>query len=172
MLNVSAKVNVEVKADIPVIASAGPPIVGYHFLVTFFGIGPVPLIPNPIDIRFQSVSGIGVEFPLNGNGPAGTTARNLPNPPSFSSLVLTRGYILGSVYRKELEVLLLNDKLKFYPKQLQVMLFNADSAPVASWLFLDVVCTNWNINGIDANSDDFLIETMTFSYNKYIPITL
>jgi len=67
-----------------------PPPVNLAFMVPFYGIGAIP-IPNPLDIRFQKVSGIGIVFvgssqPVQEGSQHGHS-QSLPGRPTYPKLI-------------------------------------------------------------------------------------
>ena len=106
-------------------------ILGFRFGVFFFAGG---VIPNPLDIRFQKVSGLSAEVkttPLSEGGQNLYTHR-LPEKIDYKNLVLERGMVVGSPLNLEFNAVM--SLFKFYPSNALVTLFNAEQIPVAGWL--------------------------------------
>ena len=72
------------------------PTLSHRFGVFFLTGG---LIPNPIDLRFQRVSGISTEVQLEtiNEGGENLHAHRLPTRMSYNNLVLERGYIASAI---------------------------------------------------------------------------
>ena len=151
-----------------VIGNIAPPV-SFNFAVTFLGIWNTP-VPNPIDVRFQKVTGIEMTIANMDSRRIGGKQVRLPNFPEYTNLTLERGYLIGSPLRKELEFTF--ESLKFCPRNLLVIMMDFQSLPLASWLFFDAFPIKWKISDFDANQSNVLIETMELSYSRFQPLTL
>ena len=109
------------------------PILGMRFAVVFLTGG---AIPNPLDIRFQKVSGLSVEIdtePLvEGGNNTGTLA--LPKGVKHGNLVLERGMVIGSQLNLEFNATM--SLFKFATSNVLVTLLGGDKLPRAAWLFI------------------------------------
>lgn len=162
--------NMQVKTSPPGLTSGASPPISFHFLVIFYGIlgGTAP---NALDIRFQKVTGIELSITNMENRRMVGKQVRLPNFPEFTNLVLERGYVVGaSPLRKELEFTF--ESLEFCPRNVHVFLLDAQSLPVASWLFFDAFPVRWALSDLDANQSGVLIETMELSYSRFQSISL
>ena len=76
------------------ILNIDPPLT-HRFGVFFFAGG---IIPNPIDIRFQKVSGLSADISLDtiNEGGENLYSHRIPKKISYSNLVLERGMLIGS----------------------------------------------------------------------------
>ena len=157
-----------------------PPALAYSFVVFFypFQAGPVPIpIPNPLDIRFQSVSGIGKSFERGGprvsEGKQNGEDQQLRGRGQTQNLVLKRGLAMGpSIIRKEVEAAILGGTSGFHKQLVHVMLMNELMIPVGNWLFRDAYPINYSISDLDATQNQVVIESITFKYSSFYSVVL
>lgn len=149
---------------IPEIALNKYPPASSHFMVTFLIGG---LVPNLLDIRFQRVSGISAEIQTDEirEGGENLFRHRLPNQMSYGNLVLERGMIIGSILNVEFNLAM--STLSFQPGNVLVILLNADSIPIASWLFQDTYPVKWSVSDLDANQNSVVIDTMELAYTRF-----
>ncbi len=130
------------------------------------------MVANPLEFRFKSVSGIGVHFETQQVVWDRGEKAALNGKSSTPTLRLERGYVVGSSpIRREIEILMYSEE-KFVKRKAHIMLLNEQSVAVATWLFHGVALQSWQLSDLDANSNDFLIETMELSYDKFQSISL
>lgn len=142
----------------------GNPPVGFHFLVSFL-IGGV--LPNPLDIRFQKVSGISSEIETTDirEGGENVFRHRLPNHVTYNNLVLERGFVVGSPLNIEFNVAM--STMEFAPSNVLVILLNEDSIPIAGWLFQRAYPVKWSTSDLDANNNGVVIDTMELAYARF-----
>jgi len=131
--------------------------------VFFFAGG---VIPNPLDIRFQKVSGLAAEVkttPLSEGGQNLYTHR-LPEKIDYKNLVLERGMVVGSPLNLEFNAVM--SLFKFYPSNVLVTLFNAEQIPVAGWLFIKAYPVKWATSDLDAAEKALVIDTLELAYTR------
>ena len=152
------------KFFIPKLTATENPPVGFRFMVVFFLGGTVP---NPLDIRFQKVSGISAEIETTDirEGGENLFRYSLPNHVIYNNLVLERGMVIGSPLNLEFDVAM--SSMKFSPSNVLVMLLNENSIPLSSWLFQRAYPVKWTISDLDANSNAVVIDTMELAYAKF-----
>lgn len=138
-------------------------ILGFRFGVFFFAGG---VIPNPMDIRFQKVSGLSAEVKTQGlvEGGQNLYTHRLPTRVDYNNLILERGMVIGSLLNLEFnEVLSL---FKFRPSNVMVTLFGDDMKPLAAWLFLKAFPVKWSTTKLDAEDEGLVIDTMELAYSR------
>ncbi|NEN91272.1 MAG: phage tail protein [Okeania sp. SIO3H1] len=142
----------------------GNPPVGFYFLVNFLVGG---IIPNPLDIRFQKVSGISSEIETTDirEGGENIFRHRLPNHVTYNNLILERGMVVGSLLNLEFNVAM--STMKFSPSNVLVILLNEDSLPIAGWLFQRAYPVKWSISDLDANNNAVVIDTMELAYARF-----
>ena len=145
----------------------GFPIVGYRFIVSIISAG----IPNPVDIEFREVSGLKMTRSITTLGNMTSVEPVLPR----QSLVLKRGVFtspspltLGNVA----ESLVWRNRL--LRKDILVSVLDGDSTPMNAWLITNAYLESWEWDGLNASSNELLIESMSFKYSgiKYTPLKL
>jgi phage tail-like protein len=140
----------------------GNPPLGFRFSVLFFAGG---TIPNPIDIMFQKVSGLGstVETTTIEGGGQNLYTQSLPQKIKHENLVLQRGLVVGSPLAIEFNTAM--SRFKFSPSNVLVTLLDHTRIPIAGWLFLHAYPVKWSISDLDAETNSVVIETMELTYH-------
>ncbi|MFT4924927.1 MAG: phage tail-like protein [Phenylobacterium sp.] len=145
------------------------PPVQYSFIVVLM---PTGAIPNLVDIRFSKVSGISskVELQTLEEGGENLSSHHLPNRMSYETLKLERGMVIGSLLNIEFELVMSSFKLS--AGNVLVALVNKDGLPTAGWLYLKTYPVGWSVSDLDANQNDLVIDTMEFTYQRFLPLRL
>lgn len=140
------------------------PILSHRFGVFFFAGG---LIPNPLDFRFQKVSGINAEVQLETvkEGGQNLYSHRLPNKVNYNNLVLERGYTIGSPLNIEFNIAL--SKFQFYPSNVLVTLFSEIGVPVGAWLYMKAYPVKWSVSALDAKANSVVVDTMELAYSRF-----
>lgn len=138
-------------------------VLGFRFGVFFFAAG---VIPNPIDIRFQRVSGLSAEISTTTvtEGGQNLYTHKLPERVGYNNLTLERGMVIGSPLNIEFNVAM--SLFKFAPSNVMVTLLSEDSLPLAAWLFLKAYPVKWSTSDLDANNEKVVIDTMELAYTR------
>jgi len=133
-------------------------------MVVFFVGGAVP---NPLDIRFQSVSGISstIETEEITEGGENLFVHKLPKRVTYGNLILKRGMVIGSPLNIEFKEAM--SIMKFSPSRVLVMLLDRQDTPIASWLFLNTYPVKWEVSNLDATQNQVAIDTMELAYTKF-----
>jgi phage tail-like protein len=136
---------------------------GFRFGVFFFVGG---LIPNPIDIRFQRVSGLGATVSLKTHAEGGENlyAHRFPEAVGYQNLVLERSAPLISPLDIEFNIAL--SLFKFSASNVLVTLFDDDGVPTAGWMFIKAYPVRWATSDLDANQKGVVIDTMELAYTR------
>ena len=105
---------------------------GYRFAVVFFALG---VLPNPLDIKFQKVSGLSVEVETQyfKEGGQNLYQHRLPTGMKHGNLVLERGLVVGSPVN--LEFLATLSLFKFLTGNVLITMLNKDALPIAAWMY-------------------------------------
>ncbi|MEN9866772.1 MAG: hypothetical protein RL748_2362 [Pseudomonadota bacterium] len=150
----------ELPGSLPIV---GNPPLGFRFGVLFFAAG---VIPNPIDIFFQKVSGLGstVETVPVSEGGQNLYTQSLPKRIKYENLVLERGLVVGSPLVIEFNATM--SLFKFSPSNVLVTLLDASSIPLAGWLFMKAYPVKWSVSDLDATANSVVIERMELSYQR------
>jgi phage tail-like protein len=147
----------------------GSPPLGFRFGVLFLAMG---VIPNPLDVLFQRVSGLGasVETAAVREGGQNLYAQQLPRQVQHSNLVLERGMVVGSPLVDEFNATM--SLFTFKPANVLVSLLDHTRAPLASWLCLKAYPIKWSVSDLDATANAVVIETLELSYQRLQAIRL
>ena len=145
--------------------------VDYRFGVLFLAGGAVP---NPFDLRFQSVSGISADISTTDlrEGGQNLYSYKLPDRVNYGNLVLTRGLVVGSPLNAEFNLAM--SALKFSPSNVVVTLLDTNGFPTlgASWLFLKAYPVKWATSDLSGNNNDVVIDTMELAYTRFQSVRL
>lgn len=146
-----------------------PPPLSHRFGVFFFATGAVP---NPVDIRFQKVSGLNGEINTDTitEGGQNLYTHRVPTKINYNNLVLERGIVTGSPLYAEFDTAL--SFFRFTPSNVMVTLFSESSTPIAGWLFMKAYPVRWSVAGFDADANSVVIETMELAYTRFQIIQL
>jgi phage tail-like protein len=133
------------------------PIIGMRFGVFFFASG---VIPNPLDIRFQKVTGLSTTLetePLREGG-QNLYQHKLPLGVRFDNLVLERGMVVGSPLNLEFNTTL--SLFRFSTSNVLVTLLGENKLPLAAWLFMKAYPVKWSTSDLDAAQPGLVIDRM------------
>lgn len=137
----------------------------------------IPVGYSPLDMRFQSVSGLVRNLHVNVLQQGGENVGDihLPQRVSHNPLVLERGVLskLPNTVMSGLFESGLGYFLNGYA-DIQVVLVDGRGQPACLWYIRDAMPTSWSLGKLEAASSKVLIETMTFSYRwiKQVPVRL
>lgn len=138
------------------------PIIGMRFGVLFLAGGAVP---NPLDIRFQKVSGLSAEVETESVSEGGQNlyTQRLPKGIKYNNLVLERGLVVGSPLNIEFNATM--SLFKFATSNVLVTLLGEDKTPLAAWLFLKAYPVKWSTSDLTAEPA-LVIDTMELAYTR------
>lgn len=134
----------------------------FYFRVDFISIR-----TDKNDIRFQSVSGLSVEYDYETfkEGGENRFEHKLPVRTKYADLVLKRGMLTDS---KVLAWFL--DAFRnrvFVPADLNVVLMNEKGEPLRCWKVVHAIPKKWQISDLNANENAVVIETLELSYRYF-----
>jgi phage tail-like protein len=138
-------------------------LAAFRFSVVFMISGAVP---NPIDIRFQRVSGLSAEITTTTlvEGGQNLYAHRLPERVDYGNLVLERGLVLASPLNLQ------NNQsfslFEFKPSNVLVTLHGEDGEPLSAWLFLKAYPVSWSTTDLDASKKEVLIDSLELAYSQ------
>ena len=137
-----------------------PPL-GFHFKVEFQGIG------NDNDIRFQSVSGLNVEYDTESFKEGGQNhfEHKLPVRSKFSDLVLKRGMLTDSEVISWCRKALFDRE--FTPALVIVTLLNPDHEPLKTWKVNNAWPRKWTVSDLNAGENAIVVETLELCYSYF-----
>jgi phage tail-like protein len=122
---------------------------------------------NNDDVRFQSVSGLAVEYDMEEfkEGGENRFTHKLPVRTKYSDLVLKRGMLTDSeVIKWCLRAFRDRD---FEPSDITVTLMNEKSEPLKVWKVVHAVPRKWQASDLNANENAVVIETLELSYRYF-----
>jgi len=139
------------------------PIIGMRFGVFFFAMG---VLPNPLDIRFQKVSGLKTEVETETlrEGGQNLYSHRLPTSVKYENLVLERGMVVGSPLNLEFNATM--SLFKFSTSNVLVTLLGANKLPLAAWLFMKAYPVKWSTSDLDATTPGLVIDSMELAYTR------
>ena len=139
------------------------PIIGMRFGVFFFAGG---AIPNPIDIRFQKVSGLSSEVETESvrEGGQNLYTQRLPVGVKYNNLVLERGMVVRSPLNRAVEAALA--QFKFLACNVLVTLLSENKQPLAAWLFHKAYPVRWATSDLSAADAALVIDTLELAYTR------
>ncbi len=143
------------------------PTLSHRFGVFFLAGG---IVPNPIDLRFQKVSGISTDVQLEtiNEGGENLHAHRMPKMMNYNNLVLERGYVASVIPSPlNLEFNASFSLFKFNPSNVLVTLFNDEGIPIGGWLFVKAYPVRWSVSDLDAQSNLVAIDTMELAYTRF-----
>lgn len=137
-----------------------PPL-GFYYKVEF-GISQVSN-----DVRFQSVSGLTVEYDYESfkEGGENRFEHKLPVRTKYADMVLKRGMLTDS---DVIDWLLdaFRDRV-FKPASVNVILMNEKSEPLRTWKVAEAIPKKWQIGDFNANESAVVIETIELTYRYF-----
>jgi phage tail-like protein len=137
------------------------PPVGFHFKVEFVGLG------NDNDVRFQSVSGLSVEYDVETFKEGGENRfdHKLPGRTKYPDLSLKRGLLTESaVIRWCLEAF---QNRVFEPRSVNVTLLNEEHQPLKTWRVVRAWPKKWAVSDFNAQENSIVVETLELSYSHF-----
>ncbi len=138
------------------------PTVAHRFVATFFIKG----IPSPLDMQFQSISGLSRELNVESFRQGGDNVGNIHLPLGVSNpnLVLERGVMMVTPVMGVFDRTLSTFNANYMT--IVVMLLSDHFLPVCSWTLSNALPVKWSTDGFDANSNKILVNTLELSYEK------
>ncbi|HVV54767.1 MAG TPA: phage tail protein [Mucilaginibacter sp.] len=137
------------------------PPVGFHFKVEFVGIG------TDNDMRFQSVSGLSVEYDTESYKEGGENRyeHKLPVRTKYADLSLKRGMLVNSDVidwcKKALQ-----DR-QFTTAQVNITLLNEQHQALKTWQVFGAWPKKWSVSDFNAQENSIVVETMELSYSYF-----
>lgn len=134
---------------------------GFYYKVEF-GIS-----NNKNDVRFQSVSGLSVEYGMEDYKEGGENRfiHKLPVRTKYADLVLKRGMLEKSeVINWCLDAF--RDR-EFKPADINVILMNEKGKPLRTWKVAHAVPKKWLVSDLNAQDNSVVIETLELIYRYF-----
>ena len=139
-----------------------PPL-GFYYSVDIA----VPGKKNKGDARFQSVSGLSVEYEYETfkEGGENRFEHKLPVRTKYADLVLKRGMVTDSPV-VEWMLSAFRDR-EFVPADLNVILLNEKGEPLRTWKVAKAIPKKWSVSDLDAHASAIVVETMECTYQYF-----
>lgn len=139
---------------------------GFHFVVKF------EFTPNVLDMSFQSVSGLSVEYDYETYKEGGENRfeHKLPVRTKYSDLVLKRGFVIAGSQIYTWCQQAFRDRL-FFPTNITIILMNDLHMPLKAWNVVQAIPKKWSVSDFNANENGVVVETLelTYRYFEIIP---
>jgi phage tail-like protein len=119
------------------------------------------------DVRFQTVSGLSVEYDMEEfkEGGENRFTHKLPVRTKYADLVLKRGMVTdSSVINWCLDAF--RDRV-FQPCDVNVILMNEKAEPLRTWKVTQAIPKKWLVSDLNANENSLVIETMELTYRYF-----
>jgi len=134
---------------------------GFYYKVEF------SISQDTNDARFQTVSGLGVEYDYESfkEGGENRFEHKLPVRTKYSDMVLKQGMLADStVIKWFLDAF--RDR-EFKPSDVTVILMNEKSQPLRTWKVTHAIPKKWLVSDLNANENSVVIETMELTYRYF-----
>lgn len=134
---------------------------GFYFKVVF------DISQDKNDVRFQSVSGLSVEYDFESfkEGGENRFEHKLPVRTKYADLVLKRGLLTdSSVINWVLDAF---QNRIFTPAGITVNLMNERGEPLQSWNVVHAIPKKWLVSDFNASENGIVVETMELSYRYF-----
>lgn len=137
------------------------PPASFYFKVEF------AVSKNSPDVRFQSVSGLTVEYDMESfkEGGENRFEHKLPVRTKYSDLVLKRGLLTDSKVVDWCFNAFRNREFK--PTDVTVILLNEEGEPLKSWKVVRAWPKKWTISDFNSTSNEVVVETLELSYRYF-----
>jgi len=138
---------------------------GFYYKVEFVISGKGTLPPD--DARFQTVSGLSVEYDYESfkEGGENRFEHKLPVRTKYADMVLKRGMLVNSEVIKWF-LAAFRDR-EFSPADVNVILMNEKGDPVRTWNVVHAIPKKWLVSDLNANENSVVIETMELTYRYF-----
>jgi phage tail-like protein len=135
---------------------------GFYFKVVFNDIS-----KDKNDVRFQSVSGLSVEYDYESfkEGGENRFEHKLPVRTKYSDLVLKRGMLVDSSVIKWVIDAFQNRSFK--PATITVTLMNEKSEPLRTWNVAHAIPKKWLVSDFNSTENGIVVETMELTYQYF-----
>ena len=119
------------------------------------------------DVRFQTASGLSVEYDMEEYKEGGENrfTHKLPVRTKYADLVLKRGMVTdSSVIKWCLDAF---RERVFVPSDVNVILMNEKAEPLRTWKVAHAIPKKWLVSDFNANENSLVIETIELTYRYF-----
>jgi phage tail-like protein len=134
---------------------------GFYYKVEF------SISKDKNDARFQSVSGLSVEYDFENfkEGGENRFEHKLPVRTKYTDLILKRGMLTDSEVIKWFFDAFRDRQLS--PSDINVILMNEKSEPLRTWKVAHAIPKKWLVSDLNSNENSIVIETMELTYRYF-----
>lgn len=134
---------------------------GFYFKVEF------SISKKTNDARFQSVSGLSVEYEYEmfKEGGENRFEHKLPVRTRYADMVLKRGMLTDSSVTEWL-LSAFRDR-EFKPSDLSVILMNEQGEPLRTWKVAHAIPKSWAVSDLSSTDNAIMIETLELTYRYF-----
>src|SRR5687768_10726841 len=119
------------------------------------------------DVRFQTISGLAVEYDYENYKEGGENRfeHKLPIRTKYSDLVLKRGMLQNSeVIKWCLDAF--RDRT-FRPADINIILLNEKGEPLRSWKIIKAIPKKWSVSDFNSMENAIVVETLELAYQYF-----
>ncbi|MGB3464675.1 MAG: phage tail protein [Cyclobacteriaceae bacterium] len=119
------------------------------------------------DAGFQEVTGLTTEIGMEEYREGGENrfAHRLPNPVTYSNIVLKRGLLQGSAmfawYKKSVE------SFEFTTYDLNIILLNENREPLQAWNVVSAYPVKWEVSGLNAMDAQVVVDAVELRFQYF-----
>jgi phage tail-like protein len=119
------------------------------------------------DVRFQSVSGLSVEYDYETvkEGGENRFEHKLPGRTRYADMVLKRGMLTDSAVIAWF-LAAFRDR-QFFPADLNVVLMNEAGEPLRAWKVAGAIPKKWVVSDLSSTENAIVIETLELTYRYF-----
>ena len=134
---------------------------GFYYKVEF------DISKNNDDVRFQSVSGLSVEYDYENfkEGGENRFEHKLPVRTRYGDIILKRGMLVGSEVIQWFNSAF-RDRV-FSPTDINIILMNEKGEPLRTWKISKAIPKKWVITDLNSTENAVVIETMELTYRYF-----
>ena len=122
---------------------------------------------NKNDIRFQTVSGLSVEYEMEEfkEGGENRFTHKLPVRTKYGELVLKRGMLVDSDVFKWCLAAFRDRDIK--PSDVDIILMNEKGEPLRTWSVTNAIPKKWTVSDFNSGESAVAVETLELSYRYF-----
>ena len=143
------------------------PPVNFYFKVVFDDFS-----GNKVDVSFQSVGGLDVQFDTENfkEGGENRFEHVMPSRTKYPDLVLKRGVIRPGTGKSDITDWIKKavEEFNIEPRNLHIYLLNQKGDPLFSWYVIHAWPKSWKMTELNAEKGEVFIETIELNYNRFI----
>lgn len=144
-----------------------PSTVDYYPPFSFYYRVSFSISQDKNDARFQTVSGLSVEYEYETfkEGGENRFEHKLPVRTKYADLVLKRGMLTdSSVFKWLMEAF---NNRSFKPSDISIVLMNEQGQPLRTWSIAHAIPKKWAVSDFNSGENALVIETLELSYRYF-----